>query len=326
LILVWVILVAIFGETTSSSGDDGFSFSSEGSGPAAPLLILVFAVGVDVFLQGTTGASPGKHLMNLRVVKQSGEICGIPAAGIRWILKFIDWLPCIALVGIGMILGHPQSRRVGDLAAGTYVVPKTRVGIPIAEPLAYAPPTGEPMWPAPGGVPPRGQAQPPPPAWEQPPPPAWEQPPPPGWEQPPPPGWEQGPTGTGQRLPEHPLGGAAPPDPAADNYTLFPPPTASPSTPPPGWPNLETEPTPAPAPEPAPPEPAPAPEPEPATTEPAPTPAEGTEPMPEVTQSQQPPDSGPQWDPDRGTYVQWDPVLAAWMQWDEPNQKWIPVR
>lgn len=67
------------------------------------------------------GQSPGKRLLNIRVVKADGSNPGISAYLLRWLLFPID-LPLTGGLGVLFILLTRNSQRLGDLAAGTMVV------------------------------------------------------------------------------------------------------------------------------------------------------------------------------------------------------------
>jgi len=107
-----------------------------------------------VVLQALTGASVGKLLVGLRVVRlETGERAGFGWTVLRWILLFIDGF-CL-IPGIVLVSSTKGHRRLGDLAAGTVVVHKHLVGHgPIAVPGLNAPlPYGGPGWGAPGAGP-----------------------------------------------------------------------------------------------------------------------------------------------------------------------------
>lgn len=120
----------------------------------APLFLVSLAYGFGIFglMQGLTGASIGKHIMGLRVVKADGTICGVGRATGRWAMFIVDAFFCF-LVGLITVLVTRPHRRVGDFAAGTFVVGKDWTGTPIGgAPPGYGPPPGY-------GAPP-GQGQP----------------------------------------------------------------------------------------------------------------------------------------------------------------------
>jgi uncharacterized RDD family membrane protein YckC len=85
------------------------------------LLALLYLVAF-VAVQGVTGASPGKALLGIRVVRSDGTPAGTLRSLIRlaaWVVDGIALLLPIALWSAWLTPGH---RRVGDWVAGTYVV------------------------------------------------------------------------------------------------------------------------------------------------------------------------------------------------------------
>lgn len=106
-----------------------------------------------VVLQGLTGASSGKLLVGLRVIRQDGSKAGIGWAALRWILLSVDQICCF-LPGAILVFTTKGHRRLGDMAASTFVVRKDAVGTPPQVPGVTAP-----AWPVPNqGYQPQGQA------------------------------------------------------------------------------------------------------------------------------------------------------------------------
>lgn len=122
----------------------------------------VFWMLVMVLLQGRTGATPGKMFAGLSVVDQQGNLCGTSRALTRSLLWIVDSLPIIAVgwivpvVGILAAVTNTGHRRVGDLVAGTWVVPTDRIpdimaaaaAVPVAatpEPKPVVAPEPEPQ-------------------------------------------------------------------------------------------------------------------------------------------------------------------------------------
>jgi uncharacterized RDD family membrane protein YckC len=68
------------------------------------------------------GQTPGKRLIQLRVMKDDGRPIGAYDAITRNLVRIIDQLPGIYAVGIVTILFSRQSKRLGDHVAGTVVV------------------------------------------------------------------------------------------------------------------------------------------------------------------------------------------------------------
>jgi uncharacterized RDD family membrane protein YckC len=90
-----------------------------------PLLTLIwflyFAIAEAMF-----GATPGKLWNRLRVVRLDGRPLGLRDVVIRNVVRLIDGLPILYLLGGVFVLGTRGSQRLGDLAAGTTVVYRHR--------------------------------------------------------------------------------------------------------------------------------------------------------------------------------------------------------
>jgi uncharacterized membrane protein SpoIIM required for sporulation/uncharacterized RDD family membrane protein YckC len=90
--------------------------------------------GYFVFFEGLRdGQTPGKRRMGIRVVHDGGYPVTVRGAAVRNLMRLIDIqpVPSFAVGGLAMML-HPQTKRLGDLAAGTVVV-RDRTGQPIPE-------------------------------------------------------------------------------------------------------------------------------------------------------------------------------------------------
>lgn len=89
---------------------------------ALKLLLLSAAISCAYYTLfiGLNGATPGKLMMGLRVVRASGEPVGAGIAMLRWASEFVSRLT----LGIGylMVIWHPERRALHDLIAGTKVV------------------------------------------------------------------------------------------------------------------------------------------------------------------------------------------------------------
>jgi uncharacterized RDD family membrane protein YckC len=68
------------------------------------------------------GQTPGKRLLKIRVIKDSGRQITLFEALARNLLRVIDMLPSFYLVGVISILCNREQKRLGDLVAGTIVV------------------------------------------------------------------------------------------------------------------------------------------------------------------------------------------------------------
>jgi uncharacterized RDD family membrane protein YckC len=114
-------------------------------------------------IQGLTGGTIGKVICGIRVMREDGSRPGIGRGVLRWVLLIVDDFPYFIpmLTGFIVALSNERRRRVGDMAAGTFVVRAGTAGVPVpnAVPIAVAPaPPG--AWP-PAQDPAFGQSAPP---------------------------------------------------------------------------------------------------------------------------------------------------------------------
>ena len=69
------------------------------------------------------GGTPGKRMLGMRIVSaQDGGAPGLGKSIIRNLLRFVDMLPFAYLLGVILIASSDTKQRLGDRAAGTYVV------------------------------------------------------------------------------------------------------------------------------------------------------------------------------------------------------------
>ena len=68
------------------------------------------------------GQTPGKRLMKLRVIKDSGRSITLFESLARNLLRIVDMLPTMYFVGIISMLCNRENKRLGDFVAGTIVV------------------------------------------------------------------------------------------------------------------------------------------------------------------------------------------------------------
>jgi uncharacterized RDD family membrane protein YckC len=116
-----------------------------------------------------SGQTLGKKAFRLRAVGDRGEPLTFLQAGIRNIVRLIDFLPYAYGVGAVVLFINGKGKRLGDLAAGTIVVKDSDHvwlwQLPGARPFEYTPPP-----PPPPAIPPPAGAAPPPPPPPPPPP------------------------------------------------------------------------------------------------------------------------------------------------------------
>ncbi|MBT9569480.1 MAG: RDD family protein [Thiobacillus sp.] len=86
------------------------------------------------------GATPGKRAYGLCVVNDDGTPVGWSGSTIRNLLRYVDFLPVLYGFGLVSMLLRADSKRLGDLAAGTCVVYRDRDKKQTSTPVAPAKP------------------------------------------------------------------------------------------------------------------------------------------------------------------------------------------
>jgi uncharacterized RDD family membrane protein YckC len=104
----------------------GAAFSSIGEKWALAIAILLFFSlywGYFAFFESIwKGQTPGKRTVGIRVMKDTGRAI-VPSEAIsRNLLRSIDQLPGVYVIGLISMAISPEHRRVGDYVAGTLVV------------------------------------------------------------------------------------------------------------------------------------------------------------------------------------------------------------
>jgi len=123
--------------------------------------VLVIGFALYVLLPSFTGGTVGKLLVGIRVVTPDGSPAGLDKHLVRWLLLIVDDFPYVlpGLVGFVLVLSTQGHRRLGDLAAGTYVVRKDAVGQPVPGPGGAPSPPAAAAAPAGWYADPYGQAR-----------------------------------------------------------------------------------------------------------------------------------------------------------------------
>jgi len=74
------------------------------------------------YFEGTSGQTIGKKVTNIRVVKEDGSRCDFGSALVRNILRIVDHLPSLYILGIILVAATEKKQRLGDMLAKTIVV------------------------------------------------------------------------------------------------------------------------------------------------------------------------------------------------------------
>ena len=100
-------------------------FGALGKGGMGLYLVMLFLVfwAYPIVCEGLfNGQTPGKRVLDLRVVSSDGAPVGWLAACVRNLMRTVDMLPFGYAAGLVACLADPHARRLGDMVAGTLVV------------------------------------------------------------------------------------------------------------------------------------------------------------------------------------------------------------
>lgn len=124
-LLFWLLLIIL-----EQTGIVSLSDAAGGPGRLAAWLAAGLGLLSFAFLWGYyilfellwNGQSPGKRWVGLRVIRTDGAPITLVESIVRNLVRLIDFLPAYYGIGVVVMFIHSQSRRLGDLAAGTLVV------------------------------------------------------------------------------------------------------------------------------------------------------------------------------------------------------------
>ena len=88
------------------------------------LAAAVFQLAYFVYLEGSSGQTLGKRLVNVAVVTSDGQPIGYRESAIRNLLRIVDGLGIFIpyLVALALVLLTDDNQRLGDIVADTVVV------------------------------------------------------------------------------------------------------------------------------------------------------------------------------------------------------------
>lgn len=116
------IPLGIFTAVSLLAGGGASALWNLAFGPFTMLLWLLW-LGYFTYFESTTGQTFGKRLLGLRVVSvRTGRPPDLGHALLRSVLRVVDWLPALYVVGFIAAAVTPERQRVGDVLAETVVV------------------------------------------------------------------------------------------------------------------------------------------------------------------------------------------------------------
>jgi uncharacterized RDD family membrane protein YckC len=114
IILYFVLGAAAFGAFTFNV----LGFAALGFMGAYGLVFLLYFI----VLEGFFGATVGKMVTKIKVVQEDGSPCGLVPSVVRNLLRIIDGLPFLYIIGMIFISRSDKKQRLGDRLAKTVVI------------------------------------------------------------------------------------------------------------------------------------------------------------------------------------------------------------
>lgn len=115
----------------------------------APELLLPWLVGASLFVvyatvfEAAMGATPGKRLLQCRIVDEQGRPCRLRAILLRNLVRLVEMFPAFQLMpAVVLIIVTRNRQRLGDLIARTVVVELTPPTLPRSQRDSANPPPG----------------------------------------------------------------------------------------------------------------------------------------------------------------------------------------
>ncbi|MGH8985541.1 MAG: RDD family protein, partial [Acidimicrobiia bacterium] len=105
------------------------------------IFLVLFAYDI-VFETWNSGRTIGKLAAGIRVVRAGGQQVNFMTSTVRNLIRIVDFLPLFYTIGMISIIVTERNQRLGDLAAGTYVIRERRTTAPVPRPAMRGAPMG----------------------------------------------------------------------------------------------------------------------------------------------------------------------------------------
>jgi uncharacterized RDD family membrane protein YckC len=153
-LVLLVLLIALF--APASAGARAPAISEKWAVAIVVLVLFLLHWGYFTLFEAFwNGQTPGKRLVGLRVIQQTGRSVGLFESMARNLMRVIDYLPAFYFAGAVTIFCTRRQQRLGDLVAGTLVVHERKVVSPAGAGATRTVTAGvfeqEPQTPAPRG-------------------------------------------------------------------------------------------------------------------------------------------------------------------------------
>ncbi len=116
-----IYLLSIYYVTLVGEPNEIGNYTVQGPLALVPLLVWFFLL---PFSEGITGYTLGRKLVGIKTLGANGTPIGWRRALKRRFLDFFEIWMSFGIIALIMAHKHPQKRRVGDLWADSYVVPR----------------------------------------------------------------------------------------------------------------------------------------------------------------------------------------------------------
>lgn len=140
--LAWAVDAAAIGTAgyvIGKAADSFGAFNKDWAAAVSTVLFFVASIGYGIVLEWRwRGQTLGKRLLRLRVVDAQGLRLQFPQVAIRNLLRLVDMLPALYLIGGTASLFSRRCQRLGDLAANTVVAREPLFEEPDIEHIAPA--------------------------------------------------------------------------------------------------------------------------------------------------------------------------------------------
>ena len=120
--VLFLVMAAAFGDFGKKELDGGGTTYQANLWNGPFLLYLLAMQSYFILFEWLLSATPGKIILGVKVVRADGSPYTFVNALMRNLLRFIDGLPFLYLVGLVSVAVTQKRQRLGDLAAGTIVV------------------------------------------------------------------------------------------------------------------------------------------------------------------------------------------------------------
>ena len=133
-LLLIIVLVVVFAGSRTASSAASQELDTAGKWFVAAFIFANFCIiwgYFTLFEAFWKGQTPGKRVMRLRVIKDTGRQITFFEALARNLVRVIDYLPSLYLAGVITMLCNKRNKRLGDYAAGTLVIHEVRDAQPM---------------------------------------------------------------------------------------------------------------------------------------------------------------------------------------------------